>query len=149
MKKAIVILLTLCLCVSLCACGVKTDQSEESEESNVVTLNAENISQYLGMKIYEPEDDTMKIEFYPLQGGSFSSAQITVLFDELYPAYIEKIIGATFESEDKYPREGTIKFSLPADGRYEIELELWTAYGYADDMEFKLQDAAGIFTPVG
>ena len=144
MKRVVAILLILCLATSICACNT----SEVEQSSNVVELNADNIDQYLGMKKYEPDDGSMKIEFYALQGGSFAKTQITIFFDKLYPAYIYSITGAEFKSEDEYAREGTITFSLPADGRYEIEIHFWDWYGYGKNMIFELSDATGTFTPV-
>ena len=153
MKKTIAILLAVCLCIGLCACSVK---SEQEPASKAIGLNKDNISQYLGYKIGKPvrksstsEYSIVTIEFYSLQGGSFGNTVVTLSFSDMYPDYIEEITGAELQSKDEYPRDGTITFTLPSDGRYEIDLEVWDWYGMGTvDFNLEFQNASGTFTPI-
>jgi len=137
------------MCFCLCACGKETEPGTEPETeptSNVVELNSDNITQYLGMKIHKSSETSptkwKKIEFYPLQGGVFANAEV-VLSCNLSPGYILDIVGGEVEAEDERSR---ITFLLPADGRYEIELQL-NSHWY-ERIELDFQSASGTFTPV-
>ena len=150
MKKAIVILLTLCLCVSLCACGNTKDI--EPTEPTSIELTSENISQYLNIKVNEPTDESyyrwITFEIYPLQAGNFKNVEIELSLNVLHAYILNDATGAELKFTDEYPRNGTVKFLLPADGRYEFDLKVKCLYGSDHPIsKWEFNEIKGTFTP--
>lgn len=162
MKKIIALLLALCVCFSLCACGTTKNETPETTEPKAIELTTENISQYLNIVIGEVIEstsevnyhDTAPIEIYPLQAGDFSNVEIelSIKIDREY--VLEDAIGATLETEETesgWPRAGTLTFKLPADGRYKIDVKGWDWNGWAssDDGIYacEITRVSGTFTP--
>lgn len=151
MKKTIAILLVVCLCVGMCACGTERNDAPEANEPKSIELTSDNISQYLGIKIGKPADideqhhyGTTAIEFYPLQPGDFSNVAIE-LFIKDFDGNISSVVGSeSWDDENKQ----VIPFLLPSDGRYSIEV---TIYDYWYDRykveEVEFQNVSGLFTP--
>lgn len=148
MKKTIAILLSLCLCIGLCACG-KAKNVEPAEPTSI-ELTSKNISQYLNIKIGKPVDmgeahrKTTTIEVYPLQAGDYNNVKLNLYIKDC-DGDIDSVAGSdSWEYEDKQ----VIPISLPVDGRYSVEVtirNIWSNFWYVEEVE--IQNVSGTFTP--
>lgn len=157
MKKIIALLLALCVCFSLCACGTTKNETPETTESKAIELTTENISQYLNIVIGEPVrvsdyNFTTSMEIYSLQPGDFANVEIVLSIKTNNWSDLSSAVGATLETDEEAVHEyiGTLTCKLPADGRHKIDINVWAYYGeefYADIEEYTLVSISGTFIP--
>ena len=156
MEKIIALLLALCVCFSLCACGTTKNETPETTEPKSIELTTENISQYLNIVIGEVVDtgdsiDTTLIEFYPLQPGDFTNVEIVLSIKVDNDFELSSAIGATLETEEESEHKGTLTFKLPVDGRHKIDIKLWDRLGWGDThdgiYEYTFTSVSGTFIP--
>ena len=151
-------LLVLCLCVSLCACGQSNTQLNETEpkvtEPKKIVLNKDNIEDLLIVNIssyVQNRTRRAKIEIYPTQPGDFSNAKVAFSISrDLYVTDIKDIKGAQYKVEEfsyggKYY---VLEFTLPADGRHEIDIGFDVLFDTDEPISFlSFRESSGTFIP--
>ena len=154
MKKIITLLLVLCMCFSLCACGTTKSETPETTELKSIELTTENISQYLNVVTDEfvwtsTWSGIKTIEFYPLQPGDFANVEIVLSIKVKNDIELHSAIGATLETEGESEYIGTLTFKLPVDGRHKIDIALWEQWGgvYNGFFEYTFTSVSGTFIP--
>ena len=163
MKKIIALLLVICTCLSFSACFSKTESTQTEPTTKTIELNKDNIAEYLNMKMSVAESNYSRyaratVEFYPLQGGDFSNVEIVITTGISYSSefdtgserryYIDRVEGAEIGGDIDYGGylfDTTLKFKLPADGRYSVEFDIY--WSDVDSLEMKYLKANGSFTP--
>ena len=157
MKRTIAIFLVLCLCATLCACGQSNNQPIETEpietEPKKIEINNYNVEDYLAVNVSSYVSNRTrcaKIEIYPTQGGDFSNTKITLsLGKALYVTGIKNIKGAKYTlTGPDYYKHYLVDFTLPADGRYEIDIAFEVLFDTDEPITSpRFENASGTFIP--
>ena len=150
-------LLVICLCLSLCACEQSNTQPSETEpevtEPRKIVLSEDNIEDYLAVNVssyIENRSRYAKIEIYPTQGGDFSNTKITLSARKhLYVNGVKSIKGAKYTlNEADWGYYYLIEFTLPADGRYEIDIAFDVLFDTDEPITSpRFKNASGTFIP--
>ena len=155
-------LLVLCLCVSLCACGQSNTQLNETEpkvtqpkvtEPKKIVLNKDNIKDFLAVNISSYVSNRTrraKVEIYPTQAGDFSNTKITLsLGKDLYCTGIKDIKGASYKVIDaEFGKYYQVEFTLPTDGRHEIDIGFEVLFDTDEPLTWHTFDkVSGTFNP--
>lgn len=124
MKKWIALLLAAVMCLSLGACGEKSEGNDAS--SAEITLDSENILNYLNVEITYTKNGEKNIlgnpvmeqtiTIYPVRGGSFENVQLIILekVDD-WKAKSSEINSSFTQCDNGYT---LTKITLPSDGNY-------------------------------
>ena len=162
MKKLCVFLsLILVLSIVFSACGqgsihpaetvVKETEPKVTEVQKIV-LSRENIKQFLSIKTssyVKNRTRYAKIEIYPIQPGEFSSTEVVLMVDPELGCFIERVEGAKYkEIKADFGNYYDFEFTLPADGKYEIDIEFEVLWDKEDPLSIcSFSEVSGTFIP--
>lgn len=155
MKKALSLLLVLCMCISFCSCGSRDDTPQETEptKTKAITISYTNVSKYLNVKVSPYVQDShrrAKVEIYPIQAGDFSNTTIYLKLKTDNVCSIYEIVGEKYEESKKSTERGCyiVEIKLPVTGTYEFDVGFSCIFDTSEPIEkWEFDNARGTFSP--
>lgn len=147
MKRGISILLVLCLCIGITACGQSAEATDDS-----IQIDKTTIYSLLNIKISSVEESPdlrTTFHIFPVKGGTFSNAKLTLKLVLNDGYHVKSLPGEEYKVDESGSWDQvTIDIVLPADGYYTFDGVFDYFYCTEDPIKgWSFENMSGTFVP--